>query len=155
MIYNISGSSSIVRSEKLAKSVKTLQEATKCILCYLIHTRNHGILYKSHATGIAGYAHNLTGFTDVDFVGDMNNQKSMTGWVYTYNGALISWSSKKQSIMMRSTMEAELIAGSFTSVEGLWLLKLGGDFHLIFKLIPLFADNKAFILFSKNNVNNN
>ena len=48
-------------------------EAAKCILCYLIHTRNHGILYKSHATGITGCTHNLTGFTDVDFAGDMND----------------------------------------------------------------------------------
>ena len=52
-------------------------------------------------------------------------------------------------------MEAELVAGSFASVEGIWLLKLGGDFHIIFKPIPLFADNKSFILFSKNDVNNN
>ena len=56
---------------------------------------------------------------------------------------------------MQSMMEVELIAGSFTSVEGIWLLKLGGDFHLIFKPIPLFTDNNSFILFSKNNVNNN
>ena len=88
-------------------------EAAKCILRYLIHTRNHGILYKSHATGIAGYAHHLTGFTDADFAGDVNDRKSTTGWVYTYNGAPISWSSKKQSIVTQSTMEAELVAGSF------------------------------------------
>ena len=52
-------------------------------------------------------------------------------------------------------MEAELVAGSFASVEGIWLLKLGKDFNLAFKPIPLFADNKSFILFSKNNINDN
>ena len=52
-------------------------------------------------------------------------------------------------------MEAELVAGSFASVEGIWLLKLGKDFNLAFKPIPLFADNKSFILFSKNDINNN
>ena len=52
-------------------------------------------------------------------------------------------------------MEAELVAGSFTSVEGIWLLKLRKDFNLAFKPIPRFADNKSFILFSKNDIDNN
>jgi hypothetical protein len=52
-------------------------------------------------------------------------------------------------------MEAEAIAGSFTSVEGTWLSKLGKDFNILFKPIPIFTDNESFISFCKNEVNNN
>ena len=142
-------------SQFISKPTEEHWVAAKRILRYLINTKNNGILYKSQGTGISGYAHHLAGFTDADFAGDVNDRKSTSGWIYTYNGAPISWSSKKQNIVTRSMMEAELVAGSFASVEGIWLLKLGKDFNLMFKPIPLFADNKSFILFSKNDINNN
>ena len=52
-------------------------------------------------------------------------------------------------------MEAEVIAGSFSSIEGTWLLKLRKDFNIIFKPISIFNDNESFISFFKNKVNNN
>ena len=78
-------------------------------------------------------------------------------WPEVYNQVdlHICWSSKKQNIFSHSMMEAEVIAGSFSSVEGTWLLKLGKDFNIIFKLIPIFTDNESFISFCKNEVNNN
>ena len=130
-------------------------EAAKRIVRYLVHTKNYGIKYKSKGLGLEGFAHNLAGFTDADFAGDVNDRKSTSGWLFTYNNAPISWNSKKQHIVTRSTMEAELVAGSFASAEGIWLLKLGKDFHLDFRPIPIFTDNKSFILFSKNDINNN
>ena len=119
-------------------------QAAKWILWYLIYTRNFGIIYKSEKTGITGYAHHLARFTDADFAGDINDRKLTSGWRYSYNGSLISWSSNKQNIITQCMMEAELVAGSFASVDGIWLLKLGKDFNLVFKLIPLFADNKSY-----------
>ena len=99
-------------------------EAAKRIVRYLVHTKNYGIKYKSKGLGLEGFVHNLAGFTDADFVGDVNDQKSTSGWLFTYNNTPISWNSKKQHIVTRSTMEAELVAGSFASAEGIWLLKL-------------------------------
>ena len=48
-----------------------------------------------------------------------------------------------------------MIAGSVSSVEGTWLSKLGKDFNVIFKPIPIFTDAESFILFCKNELNNN
>ena len=45
----------------------------------------------------------------------------------------ICWLSK-QNIVSHSMMEAEVIAGSFSSVEGTWLSKLGKDFNLILQM---------------------
>ena len=107
--------------------------AATCILRYLIHTKNYSITYKCEGIGLDTYDHHLIGYTDANYAGDVDDQKSTTRWIYTYAGAPICWSSKKQNIVSRSSMEAEVIAGSFSSVEGTWLLKLGKDFNIIFK----------------------
>ena len=57
--------------------------------------------------------------------------------------------------MTRSSMEAELVAGSIASAEGIWLIRLGKDFCQNFTPVPLFTDNQSFIAFSNNEVNNN
>ena len=129
--------------------------AATCILRYLIHTKNYGITYKRGGIGLDDYDHHLIGYTNANYAGDVDDWKSMTRWIYTYAGAPICWSSKKQNIVSHSTMEAEVIAGSFSSVEGTWLSKLGKDFNIIFKPIPIFTDNESFISFCKNEVNNN
>jgi hypothetical protein len=135
----------------------TLQhwEAAKRIICYMLHTKEYGILYKAEGDGIEGYAHHSAGFTDADFAGDINDRKSTTGWVFTFNGSPLSWASKKQHSFSRLSIESELIAGSFASVEGIWLIRLGKDFRHTFTPIPLFTDNQSFILFSKNDISSN
>ena len=52
-------------------------------------------------------------------------------------------------------MESELVAGSFATTEGIWLVRLGKDFKHTFTPIPLFTNNQSFILFTKNNISNN
>jgi hypothetical protein len=130
-------------------------EAAKRIIRYLLHTKEHGITYVQDGAGVEGYAHNLAGFTDADFAGDVNDRKSTTGWIFTFNGSPISWASKKQNLVTRSSMESELVAGSIASAEGIWLIRLGKDFKHEFSPIPLFTDNQSFIMFSNNDVSNN
>lgn len=129
--------------------------AVKRILRYLIQTRDYGIKYKTNEHRVKGYAHYLAGFTDADFAGDINDRKSTSGWIFTYNNSAISWTSKKQTGVSRSTMEAELVAGSSASAEAIWLMRLARDFKLSFMPIPLFTDNASFISFANNDVNNN
>ena len=51
-------------------------------------------------------------------------RKSTSGWAYFVFFNLVSWRSKLQPITAGSTHEAELIALSFCSDEGLWIRKL-------------------------------
>ena len=44
---------------------------------------------------------------------------------------------------------------SFTSAEGIWLIRLGTDFTHTVTQVPIFTDNKLFLMFVKNNVSNN
>ena len=64
------------------------------------------------------------------------------------------WASKKQGLVTQSTMESELVAGSFASAEGIWLIHLGKDFKQDFSPIPIFTNNQSFITFSMNDINN-
>jgi hypothetical protein len=130
-------------------------EAIKRVVRYLLNTREYGIMYVRDGEGVKGYAHNLAGFTDADFAGDRDDRKSTTGWVFTFNGAPVSWASKKQNLVSRSTMESEVVAGSFATVEGIWLIRLGRDFGHNFTPIPVFTDNQSSIAFSNDSVSNN
>ena len=67
----------------------------------------------SEGEGIEGFAPDIAGFTDSDFAGDSNDTKSTSGWVFMFNGAPISWASRKQGLVMRLSMEAELVAGEY------------------------------------------
>ena len=51
-------------------------------------------------------------------------------------------------------MESELIAGSFASAEGIWLNKLGKNFHIKLTPIPIFTNNQSTIAYSKTEINN-
>ena len=98
--------------------------------------------------------HLLTSFTDADFAGDSNDRKSTLGWIFRFNDSPISWASKKQGLVTRSSMESELITGSFASVEGVWLIHLSRDFRHNFVPVPLFTDNQPFISYSQNDLSN-
>eukprot|EP00253_Pinus_taeda_P028629 PITA_28629 len=49
----------------------------------------------------------LVGFTDSDWVGDPDDQKSTAGYVFTLGSGPITWACKKQSVIYFSSAEAE------------------------------------------------
>jgi hypothetical protein len=55
------------------------------------------------------YSLYLEGYSDSDFVGDVNDRKSTSGHVFTLAGGAISWKSSKQTITASSTMYAEFV----------------------------------------------
>ncbi|XP_019433431.1 PREDICTED: uncharacterized protein LOC109340250 [Lupinus angustifolius] len=70
-------------------------------------TTNLEILYKKRENNLR-----FTAFTDNDYVGDLDDQKSTSGFVFMMGYAVVSWSSKKQSVVTLSTTEVEYIATS-------------------------------------------
>ena len=55
---------------------------------------------------------------------------STTGWLYMYNSAAISWSSKKQNSVALSSCEAEIMAASEAAKEALYLNRFLGELDL-------------------------
>ena len=129
-------------------------EAAKRIVKYLLESWKHGILFRRDLREAEQYIDTLVGYTDADYAGNSNDRKSTTGWIYLFNGSPISWASKKQPLIARSSMESELIAGSFTSIEGTWLIRLAKDFKHDLAPIHLHTDNQPFIFYSKNDISN-
>ena len=60
-------------------------------------------------------------YTDADWGGDLDERKSTSGYVFLLNNGAISWSSKKQSCIALSTMEAEFVVFSAAVQEAVWL----------------------------------
>ncbi|XP_047313594.1 uncharacterized protein LOC124917068 [Impatiens glandulifera] len=60
-------------------------------------------------------------YTDVNWILDMKDSKSTSGYVFTLRGAAISWKSSKQTIIARSTMESEYIALEKCGEKVKWL----------------------------------
>ena len=90
----------------------------------------------------------LTGFTDSDFQSDVDDRKSISGFVFTSNRGAVSWKSSKQSITVDSTTEAEYIAASDAAKEAIWIQKFVSKLGLVPSIesaVPLFCDNNGAI----------
>lgn len=106
--------------------------ALKQILQYLKRSKHHGLIYRKNTTPeptkIIGYSQRhrdvtISGFSDADFA-NAADRKSITGNIFMHRGNIISWQSKKQSLIAGSTMEAEYIAASLSARQGIWLRQM-------------------------------
>lgn len=63
---------------------------------------------------------NLIGFFDSDFVGDLNDRKSTSEFVFLMGSGVVLWSSKKQQIVILSSTKAEFIVVATCSCQAIW-----------------------------------
>jgi hypothetical protein len=73
------------------------------VLRYLRGTTSLGIHY-------TGYPPALEGYSDSNWISDVDGMKATSGYVFTHTGAAVSWRSCKQTVLTKSTVEAELVA---------------------------------------------
>ncbi|KAM1306524.1 hypothetical protein ACFX2H_008899 [Malus domestica] len=120
--------------------------AVKRILRYLKGTMQLGLTYsKSDLT--------IQAFSNADWAGDPNDRRSTTGMVVFLGANPISWSSKKQQTVSRSSTEAEYRAMSTTTAEIDWILQLLSFLQVHIPSSPvLFCDNLSAIALSFNPV---
>lgn len=84
----------------------------------------------------------LHGYVDVDWVGDVELQKSTSCYVFQVGSFVVSWSSKRQSLVALSLTEAQYIALSRARQEAIRL-------RLLLKNIG-FTQEKTAIIFEDN-----
>lgn len=122
-------------------------QAAKRLLRYLAGSPSQGVLLASSS------AARLTAYCDSDWASCLATRKSTTGYCILLGDSPISWKSKKQSVVARSSAEAEYRAMAMTSCEVTWLISLLKD--LGFKTLPttqLHCDNKAALAIAANPV---
>eukprot|EP00253_Pinus_taeda_P028008 PITA_28008 len=70
----------------------------------------------------------LVGFTDSDWAGDLDDQKSTAGYVFTLGSRPITWACKKQGTISLSSAEAEYRGAVEASKEALCLRQILSEF---------------------------
>ena len=59
----------------------------------------------------------LLAFTDSDYARDMEDRKSISGYVFLMSSSVVSWCSKKQPIVTLSTTKAEFVAAAVCACQ--------------------------------------
>lgn len=93
--------------------------AAKRILKYLKATTNLGMIYGGRFSSCEPIC-----YSDVDFAGDEDERRSMSGNVVMLCGGPVTWMFRRQRTVSLSTAEAELIAAITAIQEVMWILKL-------------------------------
>ena len=117
------------------------------ILRYLRGTQFQSLLFSSTSSL------ELRAYSDADWAGDPEDRKSTTGFCIFLGDSLISWKSKKQDVVSRSSSEAEYRAMASTTCEIVWLRRLLADMGVSHsRPTPLYCDNKSAVHIAHNSV---
>jgi hypothetical protein len=96
----------------------------------------------------------IVGYSDSDFTGYLDIDRSTSGYVFKLVGGAISWSSSKQTVMTSSTMYAEFIACYEAVGQAMWLKKFVSGLRVIDSIkrpLKLYCDNEPTVLYAHNN----
>jgi hypothetical protein len=117
------------------------------ILRYLKGTLFHGLHFSAQSPLT------LRAYSDADWAGDPTDRRSTIGYCFLLGSSLISWRSKKQSVVIRSSTEAEYRALADTTSELLWLRWLLQDLGVsTSSATPIYCDNRSAIQIARNDV---
>uniref|UniRef100_A0A2P2MWT8 Retrovirus-related Pol polyprotein from transposon TNT 1-94 n=1 Tax=Rhizophora mucronata TaxID=61149 RepID=A0A2P2MWT8_RHIMU len=136
-----------VISQFMHNPKKVHLQATYRVLQYLKGVPGKGILFKRNG-GLV-----LETYTDADYAGSIVDRKSTTGYCTFLGGNLVTWRSKKQNVVARSSAEAEFRAMAQGVCEVLWLKIILEDLKIKWDgSIRLYCDNKSAISIAHNPV---
>uniref|UniRef100_A0A2N9IF95 Reverse transcriptase Ty1/copia-type domain-containing protein n=1 Tax=Fagus sylvatica TaxID=28930 RepID=A0A2N9IF95_FAGSY len=117
------------------------------ILRYIKGTLFHGLHFSAQSSL------ELRAYADADWAGDPTDRRSTTGYCFLLGSSLISWRSKKQSVVARSSTEAEYRALADATSELLWLRWLLADMGAPQTTsTPIHCDNRSAIHIAHNDV---
>ena len=123
-------------SQFMHKPTASHLQHLKRLLRYLKSTINFGLQLTKPSS------YNLVTFTDADWGGNADDFTSTSAYITFFGGNPISWSSKKQRTVARSSTEVEYRAVAAATSEIMWLQNLLKELHVPLSKQPLlFCDN--------------
>ncbi|RVW44415.1 Retrovirus-related Pol polyprotein from transposon RE1 [Vitis vinifera] len=122
-------------------------KAVKRILRYLAGTLHHG-LHLQHSSN--SYL-NITGFCDADWASDVDDRHSTSGYCLFLGPNLVSWHSRKQHTVSKSSTEAEYRSVATLVAEISWLQSLLKELNISSSTTPvIWCDNLSTVYLSAN-----
>ena len=119
----------------------------KCILPYLRGTTHLGLQFHRSAST------ELVTYSDTDWAGCPDTRRSTSGYCVFLGGNLVSWSSKRQHTISRSSAEAEYRAVAHAVAEAVWFRQLLGELHQPpARATVVYCDNVSAMYMSTNHV---
>ncbi|WVZ64439.1 hypothetical protein U9M48_013949 [Paspalum notatum var. saurae] len=119
----------------------------KRVLRYIKGTSNFGL--KLHASPTTA----ITAYSDADWAGCPDTRRSTSGFCVFVGDSLVSWSSKRQPTVSRSSAEAEYRGVANAVAECTWLRQLLGELHCpVPKATVTYCDNVSSVYMSRNPV---
>ncbi|WKA01579.1 hypothetical protein VitviT2T_019853 [Vitis vinifera] len=122
--------------------------AAKRLLRYLKHTIHLDLTFRrQQPLHLQAYSDvtpplDLRAYSDADWAGDPDSYKSTTAFVLFLGGHPISWCSKKQKTVARSSTEAEYRVVASTAAEVTWVSHLLSELGITLQQSPtIYCDN--------------
>ena len=114
---------------------------------YLKGTVGQGIWLKAQS------ATTLTCWCDSEWAACPNTRRSVTGYIVKFGDSLVSWKSKKQQTVSRSSAEAEYRSMASAVAEVTWLIGLFNELNVSIQMpIKVWSDSKSAIQLAANPV---
>ena len=119
----------------------------KRILRYIRYTMSLGL------TLTASTSLEMVAYSDADWVGCPDTRRSTSGYCVYLGPSLVSWSSKRQPTVSRSSAEAEYRAAANAVAECTWLRQLLQELHHdVSQATVVYYDNVSAVYLSANPV---
>ncbi|KAK2411429.1 hypothetical protein QL285_046706 [Trifolium repens] len=133
----------------MSKPLDTHWKAVKKILRYLNGTISFGLCIQP---ALQGPPFSLRAYSDADWATDQDDRRSISGSCIYFGPNLVSWSSKKQPLVARSSTEAEYRSMANTTAELMWIESLLQELHVEFQPPTLLCDNISAVALAHNPV---
>ena len=135
-----------VLSQYSPKPSESHWTGVKRVLRYIKGTLSYGLKFTA-----AEGSSELVGYSDADWAGDPDTRRSTSGYVFRIGDGTVSWCSKKQATVAKSSTEAEYVALSMATQEAIWLRRLMSDLgKMIDSPTKIYEDNQGAIELAKN-----
>ncbi|XP_057775517.1 uncharacterized mitochondrial protein AtMg00810-like [Salvia miltiorrhiza] len=134
-------------SQYLQTPTENQWKACKRLLRYLKGTLHYSLTFSP-----SSYLH-LKVFSDADWAGSIEDRKSTGGFFVFHGSNLLSWSSKKQNVVFRSSTESEYRSLANSSAEVTWIQSLLHELGFPIPHTPIiWCDNKSAAAIASNPV---
>ncbi|KAG8480454.1 hypothetical protein CXB51_024676 [Gossypium anomalum] len=129
------------------RPLDTHYKAVKRILRYLQGTLDFGLCFTRTSNLL------LEGYSDASWASDVDDRRSTLGFCVFLGENLISWSSRKQSVVSRSTVEAEYRSLAQVTAEMVWVQSLLSELGIeVTHKALLWCDSSAAVAVANNPV---